>query len=467
MAASDDALEEAALALLEEALDQPEQGQRAFVTARAGADEKLRLRTLTLLEVAAADDLVTGGGAAAAFDAAAPKEIGNYRIEREIGRGGMGAVYLGRRKSGDFDHVAAVKIVRRSPALSERLRSERRLLAGLRHPNIAQLYDGGETQDGAPYFIMEYVDGVPLRAWLERDPPLKNRLAVFEGACEGVAYAHRNLVVHRDLTPANILVAADGAAKIVDFGVSAALGEAGPGLAATAGYAAPERASGAAATTLADIYSLGVILDEMTRGLAAPRAGDLAAIARRARADAPEDRYQSVEALAADLGRYQRREPVEARGGGALYAFSRFAGRRRWAVAATAAAFLASILVSIVMSLLFVRATKAEREAQAQFQSVRELAKFMLFDLHDEIAKTPGSTRARERLADTGRRYLDALSAAGGDPALRIETALGYKRLGDVVGNAAGANLGRRAEAGKLLETAPAPLAARRRSQPR
>lgn len=455
----DDSLEAQAIALLEEALEEREPMRREFVTVRAGADNALKTRTLALLDVAAIDDLITGGGAAAAYDAVAPAEIGNYRIEREIGRGGMGAVYLGRRKSGDFDHVAAVKIVRRSAALSERLRAERRLLAGLRHPNIAQLYDGGETPEGAPYFVMEYVDGVPLRTWLEAGPALKDRLAVFKGACEGVAYAHRNLVVHRDLTPANILVNAEGAAKIIDFGISAALGDTGSGAAATKGYAAPERKAGAAATTLADIYSLGVILDAMTATIGAPRAEDLRAIATRARAEAPEDRYQSVEALIADLGRYERQEPVEARGDGALYAFSRFAGRRRWAVTAALAAFAASVIVSVITSLLYVRATAAEREAQAQFQSVRELAKFMLFDLHDEIAKVPGSTRARERLADTGRRYLDALSAAGGaDPALRVETALGYKRLGDVAGNAASANLGRRAEAGDLLETAFAQL---------
>lgn len=466
MTVADDRLEGRALALLEEALEQAEEARAAFVTARANGDGALASRTLALLDVAVLGDFVTGGGAAAAYETLVPAEAGNYHIEREIGRGGMGAVYLGRRKAGDFDHVAAVKIVRRSAALSERLRAERRLLAGLRHPNIAQLYDGGETPDGAPYFIMEYVDGQPLHAWLEGEPPLKDRLAVFKGACAGVAYAHRNLIVHRDLTPANILVNAEGAAKIIDFGISAALGDAGPGAAATKGYAAPERQAGGASTTLADIYSLGVIIDVMMPVVGVPREEDLRAIAGRARADAPEDRYQSVEALIADIGRYERQEPVEARGGGAIYAFSRFAGRRRWAVTAAVAAFIASIAVSIVTSLLYFRAQKAEREAQAQFQSVRELAKFMLFDLHDEIAKVPGSTRARERLADTGRRYLDTLSAAGGDPALRIEIALGFKRLGDVAGNASGANLGRRAEAGRLLETAYGQLTALKSERP-
>ncbi len=470
----DDRIEALALALLEDALDLPEERRRDFVTGRADADEAVRTRTLALLSAADTGASLTGGGLAAAVDAAQPDEIGNYRIEREIGRGGMGAVYLGRRKGGDFEHAAAVKVVRgagRSASLALRLRAERQMLARLRHPNIAQLYDGGETAEGAPYFIMEYVDGEPLCDWLSRAPALPERLRVFRDVCEGVAFAHRNLVVHRDLSPANILVSRDGLAKIVDFGISQAVGDeraqAGSGLTRTKGYAAPERASGVAATTLADIYSLGVILADMIEGANAPRRDDLEAIATRARAGTPEERYQSVEALIADLGRYDRKSAVEAVNGGAVYAFSRFVGRRRWAVASAAAALIAATGVSVVTSLLYVRATAAEREARAQFQSVRDLAKFMLFDLHDEIAKVPGSTRAREKLADTGRRYLDSLSATGGaDASLRLEAALGYKRLGDVVGNAAGANLGRREEAGVLLKTAHGRLSDLRAERP-
>lgn len=465
-----DEVERAALVLLEEALERPQPERAAYVAANAG-DDAIRTRTLDLLAREGEEALLTGAGAAAAYDIAAPAAVGNYRIEREIGRGGMGAVFLGRRKDADFDHVAAVKIVRRSPALSARLRSERRLLAQLRHPNIAQFYDGGETPDGAPYFIMEYVEGANLREWLATAPPLAARLKVFREVCEGVAYAHRNLVVHRDLSPANILVSSDARAKIVDFGISEPLGGAADarasGLTMTKGYAASEREAGAATTTLADIYSLGVVFEEMIAGLAAPRREDLAAIAARARAASPEERYQSAEALIADLDRYDRAAPVEAAKGGAFYALARFAGRRKWAVTAGAVAALGIVATSLVTSVLYVRAQAAEREARAQFRSVRELAKFVLFDLHDEIAKVPGSTRAREKLADTGRRYLDALSlSAGADPGVRLEAALGYKRLGDVVGNASGANLGRRAEAGALLKTAHEQLTALRAERP-
>ncbi len=468
MTESDDRVEALALALLEDALGEPEQDRHAFVAARPQTSAAVRDRTLALLNASSDGSSMTGAGLSLAADDAAPAEIGSYRIEREIGRGGMGAVYLGRSKSGDFDHVAAIKIVRRTgrPAdLIARLRAERRLLAQLKHPNIAQLYDGGETPDGAPYFIMEYVDGAPLSRWLAGAPPLKDRLQVFRGVCDAVAYAHRNLVVHRDLSAANILVSADGLAKLIDFGISQPVGDAsdqpGSGLTMTKGYAAPERREGAAATTLADVYSLGVLLGEILTGAPAPRRSDLDAIAARARAEAPEARYGSVEALIADLTRYERKEPVEAVNGGWAYAASRFAGRRRWAVTAAAAALAGIIGTSVVTSLLYLRATSAEREARQQFQSVRDLAKFMVFDLHDEIAKVPGSTTARMRLADTGRRYLDALSASGSaDASLRVETAIGYKRLGDVVGNASGGNLGRRAEAGQLLKTAHAQLAA-------
>lgn len=454
------ALEARAMALAEAALDLPAGGRRDFIHRQTEEDEPLRARALALVAhvEAAEGTFLTGGGAAAFEGLSAPERIGHYRIEREIGRGGMGAVWLGRRVEADFEHVAAIKLVSVGPrgeALKERLRAERRLLARLRHPNIAQFHDGGETEDGDPYFIMEYVEGAPLHRYLEEQaPPLDRRLEIFRKVCEAVAYAHRNLVIHRDLSPANILVTEDGLVKVIDFGVSHTIGTdeaAAAGRMMTAGYAAPERRRGEPATTLADIYSLGVILAEMTKGVKAPRTDDLAAVAAKAASEEAGARHGGVEALIEDIDRYEAGRAVSARAGWP-YAARRFIGRHRLSVAAGALAALGLLGASVVMSVLYVRAEQAEAQATQRFDEVRDLARFMLFDLHDEIAGVPGTTRAREKLADTSRRYLDTLSATpGADDALKLETAIGYKRLADVVGVPIGANLGRREEAGELL----------------
>jgi len=470
-------IDAAALALLDEAFDAPADERRAVILDRTKHDPELRERTLALFDTALDHDdaPITGGGLRILDETLAPDVIGNYRIEREIGRGGMGSVYLGRRIAGDFDHAAAIKLVRltgRSKVFSDRLRSERRLLAQLKHPNIAQLHDGGETEDGAPYFIMEYVDGAPLYDYLRtHEADLAERLRIFTEVCSAIAYAHRNLVIHRDLSPANVLISRDGAAKLIDFGISHTIGEGadanGPRLTMTKGYTAPERMRGEPTTTLSDIYSLGVMLNELTAGAKAPRAGDLAAIVAKARADEPGERYLSVEALLDDMGRYQAGRSVSAVKGQWPYAVRRFIQRRKFAVAAASLAAVSIVATSVVTTVLYLRADRAEKQAVEQFEAVRSLAKYMLFDLHDEIARIPGSTRAREMLADTGRRYLDALSRTeDASSALKIETALGYKRLGDVLGNAAGGNLGRRTEAGEMLETAYAQLSALKAQSP-
>lgn len=472
-----DEIDAAALTLLDEAWGAPPESRRSFILEKTGADPALRDRALALLDAENDPDgaPLTGGGLRLLDEGFVPDVIGNYRIEREIGRGGMGAVYLARRIAGDFDHVAAIKIVRltgRPKVFSERLRAERRMLAQLQHPNIAQLYDGGETGDGSPYFIMEYVEGSSLHDYLRTHRALlPERLKIFSEICRAIAYAHRNLVVHRDLSPANVLISNDGQAKLIDFGISHMIGEdadeSGPRLTMTKGYAAPERQRGET-TTLGDIYSLGVILGELTAGEKAPRVRDLAAVAARARAEKPEARYQNVEALLDDLARYEQARAVAAIDGGWRYKTLRFVARRKLAVSAASLAAVGVLATSVVTTILYLRAEEAERQAVEQFEAVRSLAKFMLFDLHDEIASIPGSTRAREMLADTGQRYLDALSRTDdASRALRMETALGYKRLGDVLGNANGGNLGRRSEAGAVLEKAYAELAALKQEAPK
>ncbi len=457
MATNSDALESAALQLLERAFDIASADRRAFIEGEAAKDEALMARTLALLDADATPDSVKITGAGAEFATAAvdahPDRVGAYRLTRLIGRGGMGAVYLGERDAGDFDHQVAVKFVTGGGAAkkrSERLRAERRTLARLKHPGVAQLYDGGETDAGVPYFVMEYVEGEPLGDWLATaSPELSERLNVFREACAAVQYAHQNLVIHRDLSPNNILVSESGAAKVIDFGIARTLGsevdQDGPRRTATRGYVAPERARGEDATTLGDIYALGRILSDLLNGL--PSNQDLDAIAARASAEDPAARYASVGVLMDDLDKERAGLPVTARSGEVGYAALKFIRRRRFAVAAGAFAALGLVAGLATFAMLFVRAERAEAEATARFNDVRNLARTMIFDVYGEITPLQGATNARRIVVEAAQAYLDKLAANdGAAPDLILETAEGYLELGRVLGSPDGAAL-RRPEA--------------------
>jgi serine/threonine protein kinase/tetratricopeptide (TPR) repeat protein len=209
----------------------------------------------------------------------AGQTVGRYRIIREIGRGGMGAVFLAERSDGEFQQRLALKIVRRSFADSElarRFRQERQILASLNHPNIARLLDGGVSADGEPFLAMEYVAGARIDHYCDtRNLSTEERLSLFLAVCQGVSYAHQNLVVHRDIKPSNILVTDEGVPKLLDFGVAklinpeaeAGAAETVTGLRAmTPDYASPEQVRGLSVTTATDVYSLGVLLYELLTG---------------------------------------------------------------------------------------------------------------------------------------------------------------------------------------------------------
>jgi serine/threonine protein kinase len=211
-----------------------------------------------------------------AFDG---KELRGYRLIREIGHGGMGCVYLAERADGAYTKQVAVKLVRAGQDNSEivtRFQREREILASLDHPNIARLIDGGCTEEGLPYFVMEFVDGRPIHQWCdERNLNVSERIALFRNVCAAVAYAHQHLVVHRDLKPGNILVTGDGTVKLLDFGIAKLLKqeriedlEATATLfkALTPEYASPEQLKGESISTLTDVYSLGVVLYELLTG---------------------------------------------------------------------------------------------------------------------------------------------------------------------------------------------------------
>jgi len=205
------------------------------------------------------------------------REVGPYRLTRRIASGGMGSVYIAERADGAFERQFALKVVKKgmdTARVVQRFQLERQILARLNHPNIAGVIDGGETDDGRPYFVMEYVDGLPITTYCDQHRlGVTERLRLFRVVCQAVQYAHQSLVVHRDLKPSNILVTEAGQVRLLDFGIAKVLDDTGDpaltgtgALLATPAYAAPEQLVGGAITTTTDVYALGVVLYELLTG---------------------------------------------------------------------------------------------------------------------------------------------------------------------------------------------------------
>ncbi len=414
------------------------------------------------------------------------QRIGAFTIERELGHGGMGTVLLGTRTEGGFVQRVAIKVLRGAgfgPRAAERLKDERRIVAGLNHPLIAHFVDGGATDDGQPYLAMEYVEGVPITRYVEAEHlGVRERVQLFMQVCAAVRFAHTRLVVHRDIKPSNILVTADGTPKLLDFGIAKLLDPLQEPDAPTFGvltphYASPEQASGAPVTTATDVYSLGVLLYELLTGtgpyrsvsqdsplgavldairhedpeapaVAARRVGreigeDLDAILLKALRKDENDRYASVDHLRDDLSRALDGRPVLAHDGSRAYRIRRFVVRNRTAVAAASIA-LVSLLLAAGVSTWQARVARHERaRADARFNDVRSLANAVVGPLYDAIAKVPGSTEAKQILVKEALAYLDRLASQDtGDLALQTELAAAYQKIGDVQGNMFDANLG-------------------------
>jgi tetratricopeptide (TPR) repeat protein len=400
----------------------------------------------------------------------AGERFGRYRIGRRIGAGGMGAVYEATRVD-DFHKKAALKIIQQefdSTFARERFQQERQLLAALEHPYIARLIDGGESADGRPYLILEFVEGEPLNQYAER-LDRAGCLRLFLKVCEAVGYAHRNLVIHRDLKPANVLVTPNGDPKLLDFGIAKLLQPGAmktqTGFATlTPDYASPEQVRGLPISTASDVYSLGVMLYQLLTGrkpytLAStspvemdrivcqeapppPGLGDeLDHIILMAMRKEPERRYSGVPQLAEDIRRYLDQRPVSARPDTLRYRTGKFVRRNKVALAAAAAVFLA--LAAGLGAALY-----EGRLANARFNDVRSLATTFLFEFDKELAAVPGNTKARQLLVATASRNLDKLAAtAGNDAGLLAELATAYEKLGDVQGMPGTSNLGLSREA--------------------
>lgn len=345
------------------------------------------------------------------------KKIGNYRIAREIGRGGMGVVLLANRE-GDFDQQVAIKVLKRgidSDEIVRRFDQERNIQASLNHPNIAGMIDGGSTSDGLPYFVMEYIDGLPLSKYCEANRlSTGERVDLFRKVCSAVSFAHGRLIVHRDLKPSNILVTSSGVPKLLDFGIAKILGDQENATRMTQTshrlltpeYASPEQVLGSEITTSSDVYSLGVILYELLTGrspynfttrspeeifrlicdaepISPEKAAgshvdaDLQNIVLMALRKEPERRYASVEQLREDLRRYEADLPVVARAVTWKYRASKFAKRNRLAVTAGILIFI-SLIAGIAGTLWQAAIAGQERDrAVAEVKRSDALNKFM------------------------------------------------------------------------------------------
>lgn len=374
------------------------------------------------------------------------RQIGAYRLVSLLGRGGMGAVYLAERADGHFEQHVALKIMpigMTDPLLQQRFLLERQVLARLSHPNIARLLDGGVSEDGTPYFVMEYVAGQPIDAYCARHQlDVTGRLLLFQQVCAAVHYAHQNLIVHRDIKPANVLIDVQGRVKLLDFGVAKLLSDAASSpapltavteRALTPDYASPEQIRGEPLAVTTDVYSLGVLLFELltdrrpyqvtgeslaalTQAIlhadapspsrVAPQncrarlRGDLDAIVLKALDKRTVARYSSVEALAEDIERHLTARPVLARPRRVSYRISKFLKRRRGLVAgiAATAAFLAVVVVqTITSSIAESRQAAALAREGARAAEIRDFL-LDIFALSDPNVAKGETITARELL---------------------------------------------------------------------
>lgn len=482
------------LAICDEVLAASASDRDAVIHEACGDDQSLRQQVLAVIgAMTSADDALLDGafGTDANFE---NKMLGAYRLTQPLGEGGMGSVWLAERQHEDFKQTVAVKVIRGrflGNDLIRRFNAEREILASLNHPYIAQMIDGG-TEQGVPFLVMEYVDGQSVNQYLDATKAdLRTRLKMLQKIALAVHAAHQNLVVHRDLKPSNVLVTEDGIPKLLDFGI-AKLIDADAGVdtdatqlgrqALTPDYASPEQIQGSPVTTLSDVYSLGILAYELLAGerpyrleasagatlataitdLHVPKAsqrlsrvkdsslrdklaaarnttpdnlarmlrGDLDNILGKALAINPSDRYASVAAFSTDIDRYLANEPVDARADSFAYRANRFVARNRGVVVFSAALLLSLLVGLAATTWSYLRAEAARTDAMARYDQVRSLAKTMMFDVYDDVAKIPGTTSVRADLAATAQEYLATLVSGQDAPVeVQLEAAQGYSRL--------------------------------------
>jgi len=496
--------------LFHDVADLPEPERHAFLKTACGDDNQLVADVLALVEEdARGSSLLDRDLAQVANEvlddvlpASLPfKEFGPYRIKHALGEGGMGVVYLAERI--DLGSLVAIKILRDawlSPARRERFASEQRTLAQLNHPSIARLYDADTLDDGTPWFVMEYVEGVPLTEYCSQHAPsIDQRLQLFRTICEAVQYAHQHAVIHRDLKPSNILVKQDGTVRLLDFGIAKQLDSLDPPVGQkgsdhtmtglrlmTPAYAAPEQIRGEHLGIHTDVYSLGVILYELLAGELpfdlsrltpgeaeaiivgqdpekpsavansmaealsptphVPTAGktawaDLDVLCLTAMHKDTQRRYQSVEALIRDIDHYLNGEPLEARPDTFRYRLGKFVRRNRRAVTAATLVFTGVIGLVVFFTVRLAKARNAALEEAARTQRIQRFT-MNLFQGGDESVG-PGDSMRVVTLLDRGVQEAQSLNS---DPKVQAEL---YQTLGTIYDQ-----LGKFDQADSLLHSA-------------
>jgi tetratricopeptide (TPR) repeat protein/predicted Ser/Thr protein kinase len=494
-------------ALFHEARELPAPGRREQVLAWCAGDAELCADVEALLEAdLAVEQLMAGERAVASglllrdtvtasasaggdSDPWIGRLVGAFRLERVLGRGGMGVVYLGRRDTG-LAQAVAVKVIahhlRASPAVSQFL-AERYVLGSLEHKHIARLIDGG-WEDGTPYVVMELAQGRRLDEVCD-DPTTSvvTKIDLMLQLCEAVAYVHGQLILHRDLKPGNVMVA-DGQVKLLDFGTLKRLDvEAADSLMTRSGmrsvtlrYASPEYLDGRPVSTATDVYSLGVILYRILSGrvpeaavaaltgepdgepqapclgIAAPRrlCADLNAIVAKAMRREPQQRYSSVDAMAQDLRDALADRPVTARDGSLQYRAGKFLRRQRAALAGAAAIGLALTGGILAVAHEGAVATAEAARAQAGMEDERQLAHLLLFDYFEQLKGIPGSTDAQRQAVTQALAYLDGLVQEASSSVLMLDRLDAYTKMGNLLGNPYEENIGDSRRAIETLEKA-------------
>ncbi|MBL8233826.1 MAG: serine/threonine protein kinase [Bryobacterales bacterium] len=483
----------------ESALDLPESDREAFIRSQCLGDAQLEEQVLRLLEAASLEQAANQDALRQIAPPAADRRFGQYRVTGLLGQGGMGTVYKAERADGQFLRQAAVKVVTGTEATGElqvRFLTERQILAQLEHPHIARLLDGGMTEAGEPFLVMEYVDGEPIDQWCDaRKLTIRERIELFLKVVRAVDFAHRQLIVHRDIKPPNVLVDQDGEPRLLDFGTAKILGPEQLGKTQqflTPRYASPEQLRHQPASVSMDVYALGVLLYELLtgqwpfgdpheanlnfaramgqlratipssttseaaasmRGVSARQMrellrGDISYVLLRSLEADPKLRYASAREFADDLERYLGGYPVEARGKDAAYRFQRWISRNRWA-AATAALVLISLGAGV-----FLREQQRRVAAQRETE-LRALSRYQLFELQDQMAFYGVAMPLRRAAAQRSLDALDRIPVDGGSSAeFRAELAESYARLAEILGNPMKSSLGRASDAKRALQRA-------------
>ena len=485
--------------LVEGAASLPPDQRAAFLLAES-PDEGSRLEAQQLLAFETDADAIFTVGARpwdftsiTAEESMTGEQLGSYRLLQELGRGGMGAVYLAERADGSYQHRVAVKLLQESiftPRLAARFAEERQILARLSHPGIARLLDGGVSSNGRPYLVLEYVEGARIDDFCEtRRLDVRARLHLFLEVADAVQSAHQQLVLHLDLKPANILVTPAGAPRLLDFGIARVLGE---GQAQTSQveatirlltprYASPEQAAGYSLGVASDVFSLATLLYKLLTGrlpyaldgaspLEAARmireepplmpskaASGAAALALRGDLDTilllalrkePERRYATVAAFAADIQRYLVSKPVSAHADSFRYRAAKFVRRNRRSLAVASLALVVMLASVGAVIRAAVVARRADAAAERRLKDERELAHSYLFDLDPMLKEIPHTVPVRAFILKHALKYLDTISQESiGDDDLAREVASGYLSVEQVQADPAEPSMNDRAGA--------------------